>query len=406
MTSKVGNSREEDTFGGVGFGRFIPGRGSRGYVENVPSLREILINIFSERFWIYGKFLTIGENIESDIANQVRTAQSNIALIAALWITVQYGFVYQFPSIWEPMQNTSYIASQISSQNLVRLHDFYTTIALISLTSNTVACLYSVIVIVVLGEFSSLEMSYVNLKLGQSLHAAFHFLFLGIATWCVKALIFQVVVCTSLTAVIITAVVPVGLMAYFIYMVGVLLQCSYEVKMIGCCESKNSSIQDGSAQAPNLASPSLQFDPEGNSSGSNTGTSHMASPLFLSYEEIEQLLVVFGRKSDLRYLSEDIFLCYATHAARAKALKGTPKTEHETVQVLELCELSKIFARKVAADCLSAQLAAAMMAASARSQGDKCVPFRDAAPDKEPSDTPECVWRGTSGVLEKRFGWN
>ncbi len=64
----------------------------------------------------------------------------------------------------------------------------------ISMTLTSIACLYSVLIIIVSGEFSSQEMNYVNHKLGRSLNASFIFLFLGIATWSVKANMFQLVV--------------------------------------------------------------------------------------------------------------------------------------------------------------------------------------------------------------------
>ena len=90
------------------------------------------------------------------------------------------------------------------------------------------------------------------------------------------------------------------------------------------------------------------------------------------------MLRTFGELSDPRFVSEEVFLAYITHAARQGAIKAinscidppggarndSPemRMELEAVAALELCELSKRFARK-ASDCLNAQLAAAIAAA-------------------------------------------
>ena len=404
-SEKGKETADKSIFGGVGFGRFIVRDPERhDWIQKVPGLTTILLNFWDARFWIYGDFLTIGEGINADIASQVRTAQSNIALIAALWITVQFNFIYQFPLVWDSMRADSYIASILSDRHLELLHDFFVGISLISLSSNTVACLYSVLIIIVLGEFSSQEMNYVNLKLSRWLNASFNFLFLGIATWSVKALIYQAAVCSTLSALIVTVVVPTCIMGFFIFMAGVLLKCSYEVKCICCTETE--CRNDRAGQVPAAGAPSQKsgtVDSEGDLGACSDGKSHIASPLFVSYSDVLKMLKTFCEKSDQRYLSEDVFTAYVTQVARARLAEtikcnadlgsAVARMELVAVAALELCELSKAFARKAAADCLSAQLAAAVAAEHAGGQKDA------------PLFEPAAQWRAASRVVEP-FGWN
>ena len=56
-------------------------------------------------------------------ASQIQSQQSNVALLSALILTVQFAFLYGFPSIWSDLIQSSYLAGFMDDDQLDVLHE-------------------------------------------------------------------------------------------------------------------------------------------------------------------------------------------------------------------------------------------------------------------------------------------
>ena len=59
----------------------------------------------------------------SRAAEQIQTQQSNIGLMSALLLTLQFSFMYGFPGSWSALIQTSYFAQQMTPDQLNGLHE-------------------------------------------------------------------------------------------------------------------------------------------------------------------------------------------------------------------------------------------------------------------------------------------
>jgi hypothetical protein len=317
---------------GVGFGRVISHNAyctTFDVAFEIPSLVEILVKFWKPTFWMYGHWMTLGDAGSITIGEQTRSQQENVALVSALWLTIQFSFMYSFPDVWDDISKTSYIAQAIGAEQSTFAHEFLVAICLTSCSANTVACVYSVLVILITGEMnSSVELDYLQQRMGRLTYIAFPLLCLSITLWSVKSLIYQVMLCQTLTGVILTTVPPCLLMGLLVGLAGNIIRHAYEVKFIA-----------GLKRPTKPASSAL-----------------WSSPLFADYAQCQMLLERFGRECGFRNLSEATFTEYVSifmrteeltriKAAYPELVDNSP--ELSAVRVLDICELSRAWAKEV-----------------------------------------------------------
>ncbi len=56
-------------------------------------------------------------------ASQIQLQQSNIGLMSALLLTLQFSFLYGFPGVWSSVIQSSYLANQMSDSQKEVLHE-------------------------------------------------------------------------------------------------------------------------------------------------------------------------------------------------------------------------------------------------------------------------------------------
>jgi hypothetical protein len=54
---------------------------------------------------------------------QIQSQQSNIALLSALLLTIQFAFLYAFPATWSDLISDSYLANLMTEGELEVLHE-------------------------------------------------------------------------------------------------------------------------------------------------------------------------------------------------------------------------------------------------------------------------------------------
>ena len=148
-TAKVDEGSSPAVSCGVGFGRVISQKSwdtKFSKTLKTPTMFDILVFAWKPEFWMYGNWLTLGDEHGGDVVNQTRTQHGNIALISALWLTIQFSFMYSFPSQWEPIVANSYIANITTPSALSMIHEFLVSSCLTSCSTNTACCLYSVLI--------------------------------------------------------------------------------------------------------------------------------------------------------------------------------------------------------------------------------------------------------------------
>jgi hypothetical protein len=320
---------------GVGFGRVIAHKSYDKTFDNafkVPSLIEILVCIWKPTFWMYGNWMTLGDDISDSIGEQTKSQQENVALVSALWLTIQYTFMYSLPGVWEDISSSSYIAKSIGEDRTTIVHEFLVATSFTSCSANTLACIYSVLVILITGEMnSSVELNYMQLRMGRWMYLAFPLLCLSITLWSVKSLIYQVMLCRTLTGVILTTVPPCLLMGFLVGIAGNIIRHAYEVKFIA-----------GLKRTSDPPNPTL-----------------WSSNLFVDYTTCEMLLQRFGKECGFRHLNEATFTDYVSIVIRAESLaqfkEESPNLDYNSpqlsaVSVLGLCELSRAWIKDLVSD--------------------------------------------------------
>jgi hypothetical protein len=55
--------------------------------------------------------------------SQIQSQQSNIALLSALLLTIQFAFLYAFPGSWGDLLSDSYLANLMTEDQLEVLHE-------------------------------------------------------------------------------------------------------------------------------------------------------------------------------------------------------------------------------------------------------------------------------------------
>ncbi len=338
----TGNDSDDKIALGIGFGRVISHNAySTAFKETfkIPSLIEILLQFWKPTFWMYGHWMTLGDDRSITIGEQTRSQQENVALVSALWLTIQFSFMYSFPGSWEDIAQTSYIANSIGEDQTIFVHEFLVATCFTSCSANTLACVYSVLIILITGEMnSSLELNYMQLRMGRWMYLAFPLLCLSITLWSVKSLIYQVMLCQTLTGVIFTTVPPCLLMGLLVGLAGNIIRHAYEVKFIAGLE-QNVECPERNAKS---AQPPL-----------------WSSALFVDYDQCKKLLKDFDRECRFQNLSEATFTEYVSVFARADALKkfkaARPELDDNSpelsvVNILDICELSRAWVKKLVTD--------------------------------------------------------
>jgi hypothetical protein len=311
---------------GIGFGRVISHKTYDKTFDKsfeIPSLVDILVSFWKPTFWMYGNWMTLGDDHSDAVGEQMKSQQGNLALVSALWLTIQFSFMYSFPGGWEDISEISYIANSIGEDRTTFVHEFLVATCLTSCSANTLACVYSVLVILVTGEMnSSTELNYMQKRMGRWMYLAFPLLCLSITLWSVKSLIYQVMLCQTLTGVILTTIPPCLLMGILVGLAGNIIRHAYEVKFIAGLKR-------------------------------NTESSHpvlWGSSLFPSYAQCKMLLERFGEECGYQNLSEATFADYVSVFSRTEALtrfkaESPDLDDHSpqlsAVSVLGLCELSR-----------------------------------------------------------------
>jgi hypothetical protein len=56
-------------------------------------------------------------------ASQIQSQQSNIGLMSALLLTLQFSFMYGFPGSWDDLVTKSYFAGSMNDDQLDSLHE-------------------------------------------------------------------------------------------------------------------------------------------------------------------------------------------------------------------------------------------------------------------------------------------
>ena len=317
---------------GVSFGRVISHKHwDKTFLEHfkVPSLLDILFSFWKPSFWMYGNWMTLGDDNSDNIGEQTKAQQGNLALVSALWLTIQFTFMYSFPADWDTIKSESYIANSVGDENATFIHEFLIAVCLTSCSANTVACVYSVLVILVSGEMnSSQELNYLHTLMGRWMYVSFPLLCLSITLWSVKSLIYQIMLCQSMTGVIFTTVPPCILMFGLVLLAGNIIQHAYKVKYI-----------------------------EGLKRGTDElGSSLWGSALFVTYTECKQLLDKFGEECGFHNLSEKVLVEYACIFARGKALARARQENQDlsedspqfaAVEMLNLSELCRSWVKEL-----------------------------------------------------------
>jgi hypothetical protein len=128
-----------------------------------------------------------------------------------------------------------------------------------------------------------------------------------------------------------------------------------------------------------------------------------ASPIFVSFDDMGKMLSQFFTIFDSNFLSEDTFLAYVTYAARENAkksmiskLKKDPDPDLMAIDVAELSDLSKIYAKVLTTQHLLSSL---------NSQGVKIsASLLESAKDKR--GCSECKTNLASAMVEDFFDDN
>ena len=339
---------------GVSFGRVISHKHwDRMFqkTSKVPSLYDILFSFWKPTFWMYGNWMTLGDDNSDSIGEQTKAQQGNLALVSALWLTIQFTFMYSFPAAWDTIKAESYIAGSVGEERTRFIHEFLVAVCFTSCSANTVACVYSVLVILVSGEMNSFqELNFLHVLMGRWMYVSFPLLCVSITLWSVKSLIYQIMLCQTMTGVILTTVPPCLLMFGLVLIAGNIIQHAYQVKYI-------EGLKRGTEEL---------------------GTSLWGSALFLTYAECQLLLNKFGEECGYNNLSEKVLVEYACFFARdktlARARQENPDLSEDSPQLAavdmlnlsELCRswIKELVADKIndlkAADCAGGKLAKAV----------------------------------------------
>ena len=79
---------------------------------------------FSALCHIGGKFAEMLFDSNTRLAGaQIQSQQSNIALLSALLLTIQFAFLYAFPATWSDLISDSYLANLMTEDQLLVLHE-------------------------------------------------------------------------------------------------------------------------------------------------------------------------------------------------------------------------------------------------------------------------------------------